>query len=94
MTDITPDVPIPLIIEQLKGTTAWALMEERLTKMRDRQMQILITGRHDMKKTEIQRILGYMRGLNDILLEPHKMEAEWKKAVSEAEAKAKARAST
>lgn len=89
---ITPDTPVPLLLEQLKGVTAWAMIEQRLTALRDRQMQMLIQGRHDMPVTEIQRILGYCRGLNDILLEPHKMEAEWKKAVKEAEAAAKARA--
>lgn len=94
MTQITADTPVPLLLEQLNGTTAWALMVERLKAIRDHQMQILIVSRHDMAPTEIQRILGYMRGLNDILLEPHKMEAEWKKALREVEdRKTKARAS-
>lgn len=91
-TKITPETPIPLMLEQLKEITAWAFLEQRLIKLRDRQMQILITGRHDMAPTEIQRILGYMRGLNDILLEPDKMEAEWKRAVQEDKDKLKARA--
>lgn len=84
MTEITPETPIPLLLEQLKGVSAWALIEERLKAVRDRQMQLLIVGRHDMAPTEIQRILGYMRGINDILLEPMKMEAEWKRAVKDA----------
>jgi hypothetical protein len=62
-------------------------MVERLTKLRDHQMQILIMSRHDMAATEVRQIIGYCRGLNDILLEPHKLEAEWKRLTTDAQKK-------
>lgn len=80
------------MLDELRTTVAWALMEQRLISLRDRYMQLLITGKHDMAPTEIQRILGYMRGLNDVLLEPHKLEAEWKRAVEAENKKTEARA--
>jgi hypothetical protein len=77
---IDPELPIPLILGQLKELPAWKLLEERLIAVRDGRLRHLITMPADTPAQEIQRVLGFMEGLNRVLAEPDQIQKEWERA--------------
>lgn len=77
---VDPDLPIPLILAQLRDNTAWQLLHQRLIGVRDAHLKRLITMPPDTPSQEIQRILGFMEGLNRVLAEPDQIQKEWERA--------------
>jgi hypothetical protein len=94
VTPITVDTPIPLMLEAFKANTAWALLEQRIIRIRDLKLRDLMidTPKHtehwieDPIHTFLRRsqTTGYIEGLNRILVSPDLLEREWKEAVKTA----------
>lgn len=77
---IDPDLPIPLILGQLRDLPAWKLLEQRLLEVRDARLSRLITAPADTPAQELQRQLGFMEGINRVLKEPDQIQKEWERA--------------
>lgn len=78
---IDPDTPIPLMLEQLRGTSAWRLMEERLNRIIEHRMATLVKLPGDATLAEVQRLLGQIEALKLVLREPEQLQIEWERAV-------------
>lgn len=76
---VDPELPIPLILGQLRDNTAWQLLHQRLMALRDKHLARLITMPADTPSQEIQRVLGFMEGLNRVLAEPEQIQKEWER---------------
>lgn len=74
------DAPIELLVQELRSSLAWKLLEERLLEMRDRRVALLVTAKPSTEASELQRHLGYIEALNAIAAEPQKMEEKARKA--------------
>lgn len=72
---------IPLLLEQLEGNPAWQLLKSRIERELEVQRSSLETARPDIKKPEIQRMVGQIIGLKRVLAEPNMMLREWRRAV-------------
>jgi hypothetical protein len=77
---VDPDLPIPLILGQLRDNTAWQLLNQRLIEVRNTYLKRLIQSPADTPAAELQRLLGFMEGLNRVLAEPDQIQKEWERA--------------
>lgn len=77
---IDPDVPIPLILEQLQGNMAWKLLVERLEQRKQARITWLTKQKPDTDPRETQRNIGYIEAIDDLLREPKKLHEEWQRA--------------
>lgn len=77
---ITSDVPVPLMLEQLRATSAWRLMEERLEFLIERRTEMLVNMPGDASLAQIQRVLGQIEAFRLILKQPKLLQQEWDKA--------------
>lgn len=77
---ITADIPVPLMLEQLRATSAWKLIEERLEFAVGRRLDILSAMPGDANIGEIQRVLGQIEALRLVLKQPDKLQQEWDRA--------------
>lgn len=77
---VTSDIPVPLMLEQLRGTAAWRLMEERLEWTLGRRIDAMSAMPGDANIGEIQRLLGQIEMLRLVLKQPEKLQQEWDKA--------------
>lgn len=77
---ITSDVPVPLMLEQLRATSAWRLIEERLEWMIEQRETTLTSMPGDAPIGEIQRVLGQIETLRLVLKQPDRLQREWDRA--------------
>lgn len=91
---VDPDMPIPLMLEQLRATSAWRLMSERLEKLIEDRMRTLVQLPGDCSLAEVQRLLGQIEALKMVLREPKQLQIEWERAIKRSPAHQTARAPT
>jgi hypothetical protein len=77
---LSDDAPIPLILEQLQGTTGWQAIEERIKAEIERCNGDMIALTPDASAAACQRIIGQMEGLKFVLRQPQAMRARWQRA--------------
>ena len=77
---VDPDLPIPLILEQLRGNTAWALIVQRIETLIDNREAHICSMKPDAAPTEYQRLIGNLEAFRLIIRQPELLEKEWKRA--------------
>lgn len=82
VTAINSDTPVVLLIEALEGNLAWQLLKERVLRVRDSKNAEVYSPAGKLDYGQLQRLMGYVEGLNRIVSGPHLLEAEWKTIIA------------
>jgi hypothetical protein len=80
---LDPDIPVPLILEQLRGNAAWTLICQRLDALIENRVQWLTNIPADTDAREIQRVIGEIKGMRMVTKEPDRLQRDWAKAHKE-----------
>lgn len=77
---LDPDLPIPLILEQLRGNSAWALIVERLESLIEKRQATICSMKPGAPPEEYQRLIGQIEALRLVVKQPELLQAEWQRA--------------
>lgn len=77
---VDPDLPIPLILEQLRGNAAWALIVQRLEALIEKRQDTICSMKPNAEPTEYQRLIGQIEAMRMIVKQPDLLQKEWERA--------------
>lgn len=77
---LDPEIPIPLILEQLRGNTAWVMMRERIEHEIELRTRELTNLPPDTSAAAVQRVVGQIESLRWVLNRPEQLKTEWDRA--------------
>lgn len=84
MAHTDPEVPVPLILEQLTGTIGWAMMDQRVDAEILRVEREVTQLSPDTSAQVVQRLLGQIESLRWFKRQPERLRAEYDRAVKAA----------
>lgn len=76
---LDPDLPIPLILEALRGNAAWELIVKRIETLIENRQAVLCSMKPEADAREYQRIIGQIEAYRLVIKQPALLQKEWER---------------